>query len=250
VIPRLSTHIDDPSALGRRLREARLAAGLSQRRLAFPGCSPGYISRLEAGDRTPSLQLLRELARRLGVSESWLALGREPDGVDAVAAEVALRLGEDELAAELLARVEERAALARVARLAQATPPDEPPRAGPLVAAGILPPRESELARAAADPDSSTALAALVALAQADAVAGRAERARERLRRALDLDLPAGDAMTRARGWWRRSRAAAAAGDEGLAAELAARALALLAAEDDPQLAARARRLLAETGER
>ena len=60
--PHYHSHVDDPAAVGRRLKEARLAAGLSQRQLSFPGCSAAYISRLEAGDRVPSLQLLRKLA--------------------------------------------------------------------------------------------------------------------------------------------------------------------------------------------
>jgi tetratricopeptide (TPR) repeat protein len=101
-----STHVDDPREVGRRLREARLRAGLSQRELSFPGCSPAYISRIEAGDRIPSLQLLRAMGQRLGVSEDYLATGaraplvsdRNPLLVDA---EVALRLDDYELAGTL-----------------------------------------------------------------------------------------------------------------------------------------------------
>ena len=70
-------HYDDPVAVGRRLHSAREAAGISQRELAFPGCSAAYISRIERGERIPSLQVIRELARRIGVSESTLAYGRE-----------------------------------------------------------------------------------------------------------------------------------------------------------------------------
>ena len=70
-------HYDDPVAVGQRLHEAREAAGLSQRELAFPGCSAAYISRIERGERIPSLQVMRELARRTGVSEAFLARGRE-----------------------------------------------------------------------------------------------------------------------------------------------------------------------------
>ena len=80
-------HYDDPAAVGRRLFEARGAAGLSQRELAFPGCSSAYISRIERGERIPSLQVMRELARRAGVSEQALAFGRETLN-DAVAAQV------------------------------------------------------------------------------------------------------------------------------------------------------------------
>ena len=70
-----SQHVDNPRAVGERLKAAREAAGLSQRQLSFSGCSPAYISRIESGDRIPSLQLLRELGRRLGVSEDFLATG-------------------------------------------------------------------------------------------------------------------------------------------------------------------------------
>lgn len=98
-----STHVDDPKAVGSRLRAAREAVNLSQRQLAFPGCSPAYISRIESGDRIPSLQLLRELGRRLGVSEDYLATGFDPREHDSAAleAEVAARLGELDLAEEL-----------------------------------------------------------------------------------------------------------------------------------------------------
>jgi transcriptional regulator with XRE-family HTH domain len=71
-------HVDDPRAVGRRLTEAREAKGLSQRDLAFPGCSAAYISRIERGERVPSLQVLRELATRCGVSEAHLAWGKRP----------------------------------------------------------------------------------------------------------------------------------------------------------------------------
>ena len=70
-------HYDDPVEVGKRLNTARQAAGLSQRELAFPGCSAAYISRIERGERVPSLQVMRELAQRMGVTESELAYGRE-----------------------------------------------------------------------------------------------------------------------------------------------------------------------------
>jgi transcriptional regulator with XRE-family HTH domain len=75
--PHFHSHVDDPVAVGRRLKEARLAAGLSQRQLSFPGCSAAYVSRLEAGDRVPSLQLLRKLAEKLHADEQYLATGVE-----------------------------------------------------------------------------------------------------------------------------------------------------------------------------
>ena len=90
--PHYHSHVDDPAAVGRRLKEARVEAGLSQRQLSFPGCSAAYISRLEAGDRVPSLQLLRKLAEKLNADEEYLATGVErveqlpPDVVEAAVA--------------------------------------------------------------------------------------------------------------------------------------------------------------------
>jgi transcriptional regulator with XRE-family HTH domain len=84
--PHYHSHVDDPAALGRRLKDARLAAGLSQRQLSFVGCSAAYISRLEAGDRVPSLQLLRKLATKLNLDEGYLATGVE--GVEQLAPEL------------------------------------------------------------------------------------------------------------------------------------------------------------------
>jgi tetratricopeptide (TPR) repeat protein len=93
----LTTHIDSPGALGTRLRSARETAGLSQRQLAFQGCTAAYISRLEAGARVPSLQMINELAVRLGVSSQWLATGVDAsfaEPTDLLEAEVALRIGD------------------------------------------------------------------------------------------------------------------------------------------------------------
>src|SRR5919201_2390214 len=39
-------HVDDPVAVGKRLVAARESRGLSQRDLAFAGCSAAYISRI------------------------------------------------------------------------------------------------------------------------------------------------------------------------------------------------------------
>ncbi len=103
---RPSTHVDSPAAVGERLRAARLAAGLSQRDLSFEGCTAAYVSRIEAGARTPSYQILREFAKRLGVTADYLATGdaaaAAPDPL--VEAEIALRLGELDRAEEIYAR--------------------------------------------------------------------------------------------------------------------------------------------------
>jgi transcriptional regulator with XRE-family HTH domain len=101
--PHYHAHVDDPVAVGRRLKEARVAAGLSQRELSFSGCSAAYISRLEAGGRVPSLQLVRRLASKLGVDEQYLATGVarvEQISPEAVEEEVARRLAGGARAAE------------------------------------------------------------------------------------------------------------------------------------------------------
>jgi transcriptional regulator with XRE-family HTH domain len=106
-------HYDDPVAVGRRLYEAREAANMSQRALAFPGCSAAYISRIERGERIPSLQVLRELATRTGVSETSLAYGKE-----SLAPDVARRVQEAEAAeagGDRVARAKAYASLSRAA---------------------------------------------------------------------------------------------------------------------------------------
>jgi transcriptional regulator with XRE-family HTH domain len=98
-MPRLKgqPHIDDPKRVGRRLYEARRDKGLSQRALSFPGCTAAYISRIEAGERVPSYQLLLELGRRLDVSASYLATGAEEEQLSKLeTADLLLRLGNSE----------------------------------------------------------------------------------------------------------------------------------------------------------
>ena len=90
--------------VGRRLREIRETSGLSQRELSFPGCTAAYISRIEKGERIPSLQLIREFSARLGVSEQFISHGvHEPNvpGSTFVEARVAIRLGDLDAAREL-----------------------------------------------------------------------------------------------------------------------------------------------------
>lgn len=93
---RESTHVDDPKAVGKRVRQARKAAGLTQQQLAFPGCTAAYISLIETGARVPSYQILREFGRRLGVRADYLATGvNEAAEEDPLfEAELAARLGD------------------------------------------------------------------------------------------------------------------------------------------------------------
>jgi tetratricopeptide (TPR) repeat protein len=98
---RPSTHVDDPRAVGERVRQAREAAGLSQRQISFPGCTPAYISRIETGARVPSYQVLREIGRRTGVSADYLATGGTEQAVvddPVLYAEVSARLGDTKAA--------------------------------------------------------------------------------------------------------------------------------------------------------
>ena len=146
-----NSHIDSPGALGQRLRDARVAAALRQRDLSFDGCSISYISRLEKGERQPSLQLIDQLARRLGVTVEWLARGdtatRPPvEDERLTQAEIALRIGETDEALSMLADI------------------------------------------IAADPPKPVAARAEVLLGQAAFLSDDAETAIDHLERALELD--------------------------------------------------------------
>ncbi len=79
--------------VGARLRRLRRERGLSQRDLSSPGITYAYISRIEAGARTPSVKALRMLAQKLGVTPEYLETGSELGGPDLRE----LRLAEQEL---------------------------------------------------------------------------------------------------------------------------------------------------------
>src|ERR1700751_5132284 len=101
---RASTHVDSPGAVGARLAAGRKEAGLSPRQLYFAGVTAAYISRIEAGARTPSYQVLREFAKRLGLTADYLATGDTGETAESDAlleAEVALRLGDLDAAEQL-----------------------------------------------------------------------------------------------------------------------------------------------------
>jgi transcriptional regulator with XRE-family HTH domain len=68
---------EDLIRVGRRLRELRLAAGLTQAELAGRRFSHAYVSVLEAGRREPSRAAIDYFAQRLGVSveELWSEKG-------------------------------------------------------------------------------------------------------------------------------------------------------------------------------
>jgi transcriptional regulator with XRE-family HTH domain len=58
----------DPVLIGQRIRNARVAAGLTQEELGEGEASAAYISRIEAGNRRPGIGLLAHVAKRLGTS--------------------------------------------------------------------------------------------------------------------------------------------------------------------------------------
>jgi transcriptional regulator with XRE-family HTH domain len=81
------------------VRRLRLERRLSQRQLASSGVTYAYISRIESGQRTPSLRAIRVLARRLGVTPEYLETGVDIAPVEELElrltdAELRLRLGD------------------------------------------------------------------------------------------------------------------------------------------------------------
>jgi transcriptional regulator with XRE-family HTH domain len=275
-----SDHVDSASALAARLREARNRAGLSQRRLALGICTPAYVSRLEKGERIPSLQLLRRLAERLGADADELASGMPLRAVDPLLdAELALRLDEVEVAEkgfrdalevpdprsraraeaglgqlafrrgdhrEAVTRLERAAAgpLTRIGRIAVA---DSLGRSyamlGRLDDARGLFERELDAARERQDPVEQIRFGVLLANTEIDA--GRFEAASALLDEAVKLADDSRDPIARARLWWSQSRLFSAQEDPETAAQYARLALKTLEASEHTAYAARAHQLLA-----
>jgi tetratricopeptide (TPR) repeat protein len=264
------------------LKDARERAGLSQRQLSFSGCSPAYISRIESGDRIPSLQLLRELGKRLGVSEDYLATGagdRGVRGAELAQAEVALRLDELDAAEELFEQVlssavtdtekaEAHAGLGQLAsrrgnpreaikflerargmtdRMMRAAVAEALGRAYAMVgqpesAIGVF---QAALDEADAREDDIETMRFAVLLASALIDSGNLGRAEELLGRALALGDKSQDPLVRARLYWSQSRLHAERNDQDTAADYARRALEILLLTEDTYRTARGHQLLA-----
>jgi tetratricopeptide (TPR) repeat protein len=281
---RPSNHVDDPIAVGQRLRQAREAAGLTQRELSFEGCTAAYVSRIEAGARVPSLQILHEFAKRLGVTPEYLATGR-PDGEDVsselLEAEVALRLGDENRAAQLYeaarADADSPAALARVqlglGRLAlrrdeiaegielleeairsrELAPGDASAAANALGRGYVMQSRYDEAfaiferfldgARVRGDRFDEVRFSVLLANAYIDH--GDYGRAHATLGEVLDVARQTVDPLLRASLYWSQSRAHLSQGEPDRAAEYARLALATLRASEQTLEAARVLQLLA-----
>ena len=67
------------SGLGTRLRQLRVAAGLTQSDLAGDRFSKEYVSQIERGKTRPTPQTLGWIAERLGVDTSYLETGQTWD---------------------------------------------------------------------------------------------------------------------------------------------------------------------------
>jgi tetratricopeptide (TPR) repeat protein len=281
---RPSSHVDDPVAVGRRLRKAREAAGLTQRELSFEGCTAAYVSRIEAGARVPSLQILREFGKRLGVSADYLATGH--DGIDDLSsdlleAEMSLELGDERRAVELYEAAREGAespaALARaqlgLGRLALRSAEisdgisllEEALHSGEL-AAGDASTAANALGRsyvaqsrfdeafalfrrfldeARSRGDQFEEVRFALLLANACIDNGDFGRAHETLGEVLDLARKTADPMFRASAYWSQSRVHLARGEPDRAAEYAQLAIATLKASEQTLAAAGALLLLA-----
>lgn len=263
--------------MAERLREARLRVGLSQRSLARGICTPAYISRLEKGERIPSLQLLRRLAERLDADADELASGQPPTvGDPLVDAELALRLG-DGAEAELLfsemleggnrgVRARALSGLGRLAfergdhrnaieLLEEAT---ETPGSGAevietlgrayamvgeLESAIAIFERAGDEARSRGDAVETLRFSVLLANALIDAT--NFGRAAEMLGDAIAAIDGSSDPLLRARLWWSQSRLHAMQNDPETAARYARRALDTLELTEHTVYAARAHQLLA-----
>jgi tetratricopeptide (TPR) repeat protein len=97
---RAVAHPGASETIGERIRRLRLERRMSQRALASPGVSYAYLSRIEAGQRTPSTKAIRILAMSLGVPPELIETGRRvPFAAEREArirdAELALRLDSD-----------------------------------------------------------------------------------------------------------------------------------------------------------
>jgi tetratricopeptide (TPR) repeat protein len=271
-----SDHVDSAAALAARLREARELTGLSQRALARGICTPAYISRLEKGERIPSLQLLRRLADRLGANADELASGSRPVDDPLRDAELALRLGsnaEAEQAFHAALRQEDRTLRLRALRGlgelafdrgehrqaielletagAEASDPlavAEPlgrayALAGELESAIAVFERALEAARERDDRMETLRFAVLLANALIDA--NRFGRAAELLGDTIAATAESHDPLILARLWWSQSRLHEKQNDPDTAARYARRAVAALELTEHTTYTARAHQLLA-----
>jgi tetratricopeptide (TPR) repeat protein len=242
------------------------------------------VSRIEAGARIPSLQILREFGKRLGVSADFLATGNaalEDLSSELLEAEVALRLGDEQRAAELYGEARDNsdspAALAQaklgLGRLA-AQRGDIPQAIGLLeeaLGSGELAPGDASsaanalgriyaaqsrfdeafalferfLAEARRRGDKFEQVRFALLLANAYVDHGDYGRAHATLGEVLDLARQTVDPMLRAALYWSQSRVHLEQGEPDRAAEYAQLAIATLKASEQTLAAAGALLMLA-----
>lgn len=99
-----------PARIGARIRKLRIEKGLSQRELAEPEISGAYLSLVESGQRSPSLEALTHIAARLDVDVDELRTGVPGDlsvnlEVDLQDSRAALHRGELDEARQLVNQV-------------------------------------------------------------------------------------------------------------------------------------------------
>ncbi len=260
------------------MRDARVAAGVSQRQLAGDSCTTAYISRIEAGARVPSYQLLLRFAERLGTTAEFLATGQLDQGVSSefLEAEMALRLGDYEKASELYEGALERGATATAVAQAQlglgrlelkrgemsagidlleralgsnALPPGDASAAADALGRGYaaegrfdeaiaLFSRVLAQAREAGDQLDEVLFAVLLANTYTDQ--GQLAHAQSTLAEIIDLARQTVDPLLRASLYWSQSRVYSSQRQPDRAAEYAALTVATLKASDQTLGAARA----------
>lgn len=281
------SHVDDAQSVGRRLRAARERSGLTQSALALVGCSASYVSQVEAGNRTPSLQLLRRFADRLGVTEEYLARGargRREHELGLVEATAALHLGDLEPAARgyhdvyteardatlqacaleglayvYLRRGDAHGAVSLFQTALETT--GEPAAQRPSLAEGLGQAHEALgetraaialyeqcLAEGEHDADAVRVLRFASLLGRALLKTGDLERARRILEKARTEAASLNGPDARARAYWAQSRRSSEHGDPGGALRYAAVAVAIREASEDARLLATADALAGELG--
>jgi transcriptional regulator with XRE-family HTH domain len=96
----------DMGELGRRLRLARVAAGMTQADVAAGEVTAAYISRIEDGQRRPDAGLLQRMAQRMGTTLHQLLTGlttHEARGIELQVEHAAIALALGDTAAALTA---------------------------------------------------------------------------------------------------------------------------------------------------